>query len=58
MKDVSAFARIFLATEAVDFRKQAHGLALIVENSFGVSDLSAKELFFFTNRRRNAVKLL
>ena len=58
MKDFSAFNRIYLASEPVDFRKQAHGLAVIVEQAFGIHVTDDKKLFLFTNKRRNAVKLL
>ena len=58
MKDLSFFNRIYLATAPVDFRKQAHGLALIVEYTLGHAGLNDKVLFAFTNKRRTAVKIL
>jgi hypothetical protein len=36
MKDLSFFQRIYVATKPVDFRKQAHGLAVIVQHSFNL----------------------
>ena len=36
MKDISAFAKIFLAKDSVDFRKQANGLLVIVKESLGL----------------------
>lgn len=58
MKDISFFKRIYLATQPVDFRKQAHGLAIIVSHTFEMDALSEKSLFVFTNKRKTAVKLL
>lgn len=58
MKDVSFFQRIFIATDPVDFRKQAHGLALILELQLGLKPTQGKMLVAFTNRRRDAIKLL
>lgn len=58
MKDLSTFGKIYLATHPVDFRKQAHGLAVIVEHALKYNPVSDKSIFVFTNRRRTAVKLL
>jgi transposase len=58
LKDVSFYSRIFLAVEPVDFRKQAHSLALLVEHSFELAAHNEKWLFAFTNKRRTAIKLL
>lgn len=58
MKDLSFFNKIYLATTPVDFRKQAHGLALVVEHTLKHVGLNEKVLFTFTNRRKTAVKIL
>ena len=58
MRDISFFTKIYVATEPVDFRKHAHGLALVVEHHLGLDHLSEKSLFVFTNRRRSSIKLL
>lgn len=58
MKDISFFPKIFLATDFVDFRKQAHGLSIIVKNHLEMNPISEKTLFVFANKRKNAVKLL
>lgn len=58
MRDVSYFTKIFVATAPVDFRKQAHGLALIVDHALGLQSLADRSLFVFTNRSRQAVKML
>ncbi len=58
MKDLSFFTKIFLAREDVDFRKQAHSLALMVTHVLEQNPMQERVLFVFTNRRRNAVKIL
>lgn len=58
MKDISYFGKIYLSTDPVDFRKQAHGLAVLVEHAFKLNPIAEKSLFVFTNKRRTAVKLL
>ncbi len=58
MKDLGFFSRIFLAIDPVDFRKQAHGLALIAESTMNVSGVNEKYLFVFTNRRKTGIEML
>ena len=50
-------AAVYVCTEPVDFRKQAAGLAALVQVQLEL-DPFAPALFVFTNRRRNAVKIL
>lgn len=49
--------RVFVAREAVDFRKAHDGLCQIVRDTFGDDPLSG-HLFVFTNRRRDRLKIL
>lgn len=58
MKDLGFFSTILIAIDPVDFRKQAHGLALIAESSLKAGRLNEKYLFVFTNRRKTGVKML
>ena len=48
---------IYLYRQPIDFRKQANGLALIVEQELGHSPFSGA-LYAFTNRQRNKIKCL
>ena len=48
---------IYLYRDPVDFRKQAYGLALLVEQEFGDDPFSGT-LYAFTNRQRNKIKCL
>lgn len=48
---------IYLYRAPIDFRKQAHGLALLVEQELGRSPFTGA-LFAFTNRHRNKIKCL
>jgi len=48
---------IYLYREPIDFRKQVHGLAAIVERELGHNPF-AGGLYAFTNRRRNKIKCL
>ena len=49
--------QIYLYRQPVDFRKQSHGLAAIVEGELGHNPFSGG-LYVFTNRRYNRIKLL
>ena len=48
---------IYLYRDPVDFRKQAHGLAVLVEQELGHNPFSGT-LYAFTNRQRNKIKCL
>ena len=48
---------IYLYREPVDFRKQSHGLAALVEGELGHNPFSGG-LYVFTNRQRNRIKML
>ncbi len=48
---------VFICTEPVDFRKGIAGLSVLVEEFLEMNPFS-EQLFVFTNRRRNQVKVL
>ena len=50
-------AVVYLCTEPVDFRKHIDDLAMLVEEELELDPFS-KQLFVFTNRRRDKVKNL
>jgi len=49
--------KVCLYRDVVDFRKQSHGLAAIVELELGHNPFDGG-LYVFTNRRRNKIKCL
>lgn len=57
MLNLSCSVRIFLARDAVDFRKAHDGLHAIVRDEFGEDPLSG-HVFVFLNKRVDRVKLL
>ena len=57
MFQVAPQSRIFLAVEAVDFRRGIDGLAAICRQQLKEDPLSGC-VFVFRNRRRNSIKLL
>lgn len=58
MKDLNYFTRIFVASEPVDFRKQAAGLAQVVEGFLELNPMLDRCLFVFTNKKARGVKCL
>lgn len=58
MKDLNSFSNIYIATNAVDFRKQHHGLSAIVKNILDESPFKERSIFVFINKSKTAVKLL
>ena len=58
MKDVTAFTKIVLKTTPVDFRKQAHGLSLIVQEVLGLVPFDSKSLYVFINKKRSSLRML
>ena len=48
---------IYLYREPIDFRKQANGLAVLIEQELGYSPFTGA-LYGFTNRQRNKIKCL
>jgi transposase len=57
MRPDNALPAVFLCRAPVDFRKGIGGLATLVEAQLSLDPFSA-HLFVFTNRRRDAVKVL
>ena len=57
MLTISSSLRIFLAVQAVDFRKAHDGLLAIVRDQFR-DDPFDGSVFVFLNRHRNRVKIL
>lgn len=58
MRDLGTFSKFYLAIKPVDFRKQAHGLALIVDHTLNLKAVSDRIIFAFTNKKKTAIKLL
>ena len=50
-------AEVYICTEPVDFRKQASGLAAVVQDELALNPFS-EQLFVFTNRRRTHCRIL
>lgn len=57
MLSLPASIRIFVARDAVDFRKAHDGLLAVIRDAFG-DDAFDGSLFVFLNRSRDRVKLL
>ena len=57
MRPSNDLAAVYLCIEPVDFRKQINGLAAIVSEALALDPFS-EQLFVFTNRRRDRVKVL
>ena len=58
MRELSAFAKIFVSIAHVDFRKQVNGLSQIVQEEFGMDSMESGSMFVFRNKRSSAVKIL
>ena len=57
MLSVAESARIFVARDPVDFRRQFDGLAGIARDEFGMDPCSG-HVFVFFNKRRDRIKIL
>jgi transposase len=57
MKSVREFTEVFLHREPVDMRKAINGLSEIVQST-EMGELMKAQLFVFTNRRRDLMKML
>ncbi len=58
MKSLETFENIYLYSGSVDFRKQAHALALVVQHVMNRSPLEDGTLFAFMSRDRKKIRLL
>ena len=58
MRDISYFNKIYVFTGFVDFRKQSHGLSVLVKEHMDLKLFEPKSLFVFTNRQKKAIKML
>ena len=57
MLTISSAERLYLACGSTDLRKSIDGLAVLVQESFGLDPFSPC-LFVFCNRERNKLKIL
>lgn len=57
MFGLSPAVRLFVATEAVDFRKAHDGLCSLIRDHLGADPFSG-DVYVFFNRSRNRIKLL
>jgi len=57
MRPSNELPEVYLCTAPVDFRKGIQGLAVLVEADLALDPFS-EQLFVFTNRRRDSVKIL
>jgi transposase len=57
MLSFPANVRLYLATKPVDLRRSYDGLSALVDGTFGKRAMSG-DLFIFTNRRANQVRIL
>ncbi|MCW5738438.1 MAG: IS66 family insertion sequence element accessory protein TnpB [Enhydrobacter sp.] len=57
MRPSNDLASVYLCLDPVDFRKQINGLAALVADVLRL-DPFAEQLFVFTNRRRDRIKIL
>jgi transposase len=53
----NALTSVYLCIDPIDFRLQINGLSLCVQETLRLDPLG-EQLFVFTNRRRNRVKIL
>ncbi len=57
MKDIKSFNSVFIHREPVDMRRGINGLSEIVQSSMQ-GDLMGRNLFVFSGRRKNTIKVL
>lgn len=57
LRPALAMPQIFLYRAPIDFRKQANGLAALIEQELGHNPFTGA-LYAFTNRQRNKIKCL
>ena len=57
MRSPNRGVEVFLCVEPVDFRRQANGLATLVQSRLAMNPFS-EQLFVFTNRRHDQCRVL
>jgi transposase len=57
IRPCNAIEKIYLCRAPVDFRKAINGLSMMVEETLCLDPFSS-QLFVFTNKRRNKIKIL
>ena len=57
LRPAQALPQIYLYRDPIDFRKQAHGLAVLLEQELGHNPFTGA-LYVFSNRQRNKIKCL
>ena len=57
LRPALALPQIYLYRDPIDFRKQAHGLAVLVEQELGHNPFTGA-LYVFSNRQRNKIQCL
>lgn len=57
MRSIDEFSEIFLSQEPVDMRKSIGGLSVLAQEQMG-ADWLKPQLFVFSNRRRNLMKIV
>ncbi len=57
MKSFSEFQRIYLHRDRVDMRKGINGLSALISD-MEMGDLMGSNLFIFSGRRKNSIKIL
>ena len=57
LRPALALPQIYLYRDPIDFRKPAHGLAVLVEQELGHNPFTGA-LYVFSNRQRNNIKCL
>ena len=57
MRSVNEFSEIYLCREPVDMRKSIGGLSVLAQEQMG-ADWTKTQLFVFSNRRRNLMKII
>lgn len=58
MKDIATFTEIYVATQPVDFGKQASGLSILFRELLGRAHCESKSLCVFTNKRKSSLRML
>ena len=57
LRSLSTFSEIYLYRDFVDLRKSYGSLSILAQSELG-AEWGKSQLFIFTNRRRNLIKLL